>query len=156
MIKIFRCWETTCGDLKTFFSTFILAHIQIFIVQLNKVVLTLKAPFILFIRTIKIKKTRSSREEPTKFQIERQNSFENELKPVKINSDEETTGRQKKKKKTWASWKKQGAEKEKKKSWKRKSGWNWTLETVKKRVKWVSKDRAKNVKNVKNSSKIIL
>ena len=63
-------------------------------------VLTLKAPFILFIRTIKIKKTRSSREEPTKFQIERQNSFENELKPVKINSDEETTGRQKKKKKT--------------------------------------------------------
>ena len=56
MIKILHCLETTHGDLKTFFSTFIPGYIQTFIVQLNNVVLTLKARFTLFIRTIKIKK----------------------------------------------------------------------------------------------------
>ena len=34
--------QTPCGNLKTFFSTFILAHIRTFIVQLNNVVLTSK------------------------------------------------------------------------------------------------------------------
>ena len=65
---------------------FILAHIQTFIVQLNNVVLTSKSHFTLFIGTIKIKKN------PQNFAVERQNSFGNEQKLVKIdyfNSDEE-------------------------------------------------------------------
>ena len=56
------------------------------IVQLSNVVLTSKAHFTLFIGTIKIKKN------PQNFADERQNSFGNEQKPVKIddfNSDEE-------------------------------------------------------------------
>ena len=65
----------------------------------------IKSSFYIVYKNYKDKKTRTFREEPAKFQIERQNSFENELKPVKNNSDEETTGRQKEKKKTWASWK---------------------------------------------------
>ena len=93
MIKILHCLEITYGDLKTFFSTFIPGYIQTFIVQLNNVVLTLKARFTLFIRTIKIKKRQEHlRKKPQNFNLERQNTFEKEQKPLRIddlNSNEE-------------------------------------------------------------------